>query len=123
MSKILFLAIALYFLVDLITVIFKRILYQPIEAQCVAVSETYIHTDNSSSYGRKGTFEYKYNNFVFREVEKGYPSGRKLKVGQNKIIYINKTNPRKFVSKDNIFRACIIDSIGVIVMMLAIYLA
>ena len=122
MLKILFSPIALYFLIDLIIVSLKRIFYQPIEARCVAVSEAYIHTDASTSYGKKGAFEYKYNDILYQEVEKGFPSGRKLEVGQNKIIYISKTNPKKFISKDNIFKTYIINPIGIIVMAFAIYL-
>ncbi len=116
---ILFILIS-YLIYDTGVAVFKRKTYSPVIAVCIATNEAWIHTEDSSSYGKKGTFRYTYNGNIYEQSEIGYPSTRKLKVNQKRIIYVNPKNPNEFISKDNITRILIVDILFVFILLIAV---
>lgn len=99
---------------------YKKHNYYKTSAICVTVAEIWIHTEDSSSYGRKGTFKYEYDNQYFCEQEKTYLSSKKLNIGDKVDIYVNPKTPNLFITENNIKRLIAIGIIGIITMLIAI---
>lgn len=120
MEKIIFALIGLYFVVDTCVLIYKRIKYRKIEAVCVRTSDIWVHTDESSSYGKKGVFSYTFNGVEYCEHEKSFVSSKRLKSGDDTKIFINPKNPRSLISEGAMKISFVVNPIAVVIMVIAI---
>ena len=117
-----FLLMILYLATDLIVTIIKHKTFVPVKALCVHISEAYFHTEDSSSYGRKGTFTYSYNGNTYIESEKTFISTRRLRPGKSVKIMVNPKNPQSFMTIENIKTSYLIDVLGIALLSVAVAL-
>ena len=91
---------------------YKR--YVPVEAKCIHVAEQWFYTMDAVSKGRAGRYKFSYNGKEYIPWDKSFISSKKLKTGEIYTLYVDPTNPEKFVTQFTLRYAAIFAAAGVL---------